>query len=573
MRIVTVPNKKYKTSLYTHCLGTIALVLIKSLSPEDLTEVMVCFRDLLKSHSENLNSLNVYPVPDGDTGSNMAATLDSVVSELSLKNEKLTFDLVLEAIAHGSLMGARGNSGVIICQILRGFTSEIKKEIPENGINAKLFSTALSASAKAAYEAVGTPVEGTILTVVRESAEAAVAEVRDGTGLLEVVQIAREAAKRSLDKTPELLPVLADAGVVDAGGSGFLLMLDALLSTIDGRPLPEPEILSAVSNFMTPDVHDENMSTESRYEVMYFLETRDEAIDEFKKNWAEIGDSIVVVGGEGTWNCHVHTNDIGAAVEAGISVGRPFEIRVTDLFEEVAERSAQTEKKSLLEEESMELLCCAVVAVSNGDGVRQIFRSLGVSRFVDGGQSMNPSTLDLLEAVESAPAEHVVLLPNNPNIVAVAEQVDYQTKKSVYVVKTHSVTEGFASLLSYDPEVAGELNYQSMTLNSQSVESGEVTVSVRDSSSDIGEIKKGNFLGLSKGKVKVVAPSLFEATIGLLEEMISDDHELVTMVEGLESNQSVTKEIVKWLNDTYADLEVEVHKGGQPLYPYYVGIE
>lgn len=544
-------------------MGTIAVVAIENLDANNIAKLMYCFRDALQEHKESLNSLNVYPVPDGDTGSNMTATLNSVVSEIeSLEDPE--FENIIEAISHGSLMGARGNSGVIISQILRGFVSEIKNASKKT-IDANLFSDALRAAASAAYEAVGNPVEGTILTVVRETAEAAEKSLLEHSNLLMVAETAREAAKRSLDSTPDLLPVLARAGVVDAGGSGFLLMLDSLLHVIDDRPMPEPEIIKASVDSLILDIHDDTTNSGTRYEVMYFLDAPDDLIPGFKKAWSEIGDSIVVVGGENIWNCHVHTNNIGAAVEAGISIGKPHDIRVTDLFEEIAENHH--------EQDHADPIGCSVIAVSNGDGIGDIFRSLGATRVVNGGQSMNPSTADLLEAVEAIASEHVIILPNNSNIVAVAEQVDSQTSKTIRVVETHTVTEGFASLLGYDPEGTSDKNQTDMTQFSQMVESGEITTAVRESASDVGQIKKGDFLGLRKGKVTVIAETIVEATRNLLKEMISDDHEIITLVAGRDSNKKETDEVVAWVSNEYEALEVEVHEGGQPLYQYYIGIE
>ena len=548
-------------------MGTIAVVGIETLDSKNFIELMHCFRDALNDHKENLNSLNVYPVPDGDTGSNMAATLNSVVNEIQSLGEDPELESVIGAVSHGSLMGARGNSGVIISQILRGFVSEIKRSDSGEEIDVDLFSKALSAASTAAYEAVGNPVEGTILTVVRETAEVVKNHAEENSNLLSVVQAGRDAAKSSLDSTPDLLPVLAKAGVVDAGGSGFLLLMDSLLYVINDTPIPEPEVLSTSVDSLILDVHDHASSSGTRYEVMYFLEAADDLIPDFKKAWSEIGDSIVVVGGENIWNCHVHTNDIGAAVEAGISIGKPYDIRVTDLFEEVAGN---------LHDHSHELndpIGCSVIAVANGDGISEIFRSLGATRIVNGGQSMNPSTADLLEAVEATSSAHVIILPNNPNIVAVAKQVDSQTSKSVCVVETNNVTEGFASLLGYDPEATSEKNQAGMTQASHAVESGEITTAVRESSTDVAEIKKGDFLGLRKGKVIVVAKTITEAVKNLLTEMIADEHEILTLVSGEDSNPHETDQIVSWIRDEYGELEVEVHEGGQPLYPYYIGIE
>jgi hypothetical protein len=308
---------------------------------------------------------------------------------------------------------------------------------------------------------------------------------------------------------------------------------------------------------------------------MFFLDAADGSIQAFREAWAALGDSIVVVGGDGVWNCHVHTDDIGGAVEAGIHVGRPYRIRVTDLFEEVEEQAWVRDQMSADAdaEDVGEPVPCAVVAVSNGAGIRDIFRSLGVRRVVAGGQSMNPSTADLLAAVEAVPADEVLILPNNGNIIAVAEQVDAQTSKTVRVVPTRGITEGFASLLEYDPRGTADGNLVGMAAAATAVVAGEVTVAVRDSGSDAGEISEGDHLGLSGGKVRVVAGSAFDATTGLLARMVDDSHEIVTLITGEDAAEATTAAIVSWLEAEHPGVEVEVHEGGQPLYPYFLGVE
>ncbi len=548
---------------------------------------MGSFRDALVVHRPTLNLLNVYPVPDGDTGSNMTMTVDSVCVALDALDIGADMDAVAAAIAHGSLMGARGNSGVILSQVLRGLSATFSPVgAPDavggaGSIDGRLLADGLVAASTAAYGAVMTPVEGTILTVVRESAEAAVTAADTGADLLGVAEAARVAGGESLARTPELLPVLAEAGVVDAGGSGFLLLLDAALTTIDGRALPEPAEVDAPlpTGGDRPDAHlgGDGADLGTRYEVMYFLDSPDDAVDGFKAAWAALGDSIVVVGGDGVWNCHVHTNDVGGAIEAGIAVGRPHRIRVTDLFDEVRE---QVEEQAWVRDQMAgdngdvgEPVPCAVVAVANGPGIRDIFRSLGVRRVVLGGQSVNPSTADLLAAVEAVPADEVVLLPNNGNIIAVAGQVDAQTDKSVRVVPTRGITEGFASLLEYDPQGTADDNMGSMAAAADAVVAGEVTVAVRDSGSDVGDITEGDHLGLTGGKVRVVADTAFDATTGLLAALVADDHEIVTIIVGEDADEATTAAVVAWLGAEHPDVEVEVHDGGQPLYPYYLGVE
>jgi DAK2 domain fusion protein YloV len=545
---------------------------LERLAADDLRVVIAGYRDALRSHREEINRLNVYPVPDGDTGTNMVLTVESVVAELDGADEDMA--ATCTAISHGSLMGARGNSGVILSQILRGLSATLAEADDGDG---RRWAEGLSAAAEAAYGAVMKPVEGTILTVAREGAAAAVARADDGGALVDVLDAARAAAAEALDNTPELLPVLKEAGVVDAGGAGLLLLLDVLLDVVDGRPVPEPVLVEAPAmvrrheELGTPD-HDG--VSDLRYEVMYFLEAADEAVPAFKDVWAGIGDSIVVVGGDGIWNCHIHTDDIGAAIEAAVECGRPRQIRVTDLMEQVEEerwvREAETEP---LDEPPGGPVPTAVVAVCSGDGIRRIFHSLGARGIVLGGQTMNPSTAELVEAVAQVPGDEVVILPNNKNIIPVAEQVDGQSDKPVRVVATTGVAEGFASLLAYDPEASAADNQAAMTEAADEVVAGEVTQAIRDSSCELGPIKEGDFMGVGPGGIKAVAADLADAAVGLLDAIVTDEHEIVTVIEGDGATAGTTRHLTQWLEEHRPDVEAEIHHGGQPLYPYYFGIE
>jgi DAK2 domain fusion protein YloV len=369
--------------------------------------------------------------------------------------------------------------------------------------------------------------------------------------------------------------VLKAAGVVDAGGVGIVLLLDALLNVADGRALPDPPVPSAplVDGF---GMHRRSQDAvgELRYEVMYFLEAPDDTIPAFRDVWAGVGDSIVVVGGEGLWNCHIHTDDIGAAVEAALDVGRPRDIRVTDLFEQVdEERWVREAAAGEVPPADLGPVNCAVVAVATGDGIRRIFRSLGVQHVVAGGQSMNPSTAQILEAIEAAPAAQVVVLPNNKNIIPVARQAAEMASKDVRVVDTFGIAEGFAALLEYDPEADLDSNAQAMTASAERVVSGEVTRAVRASTCEVGTIEAGDYLGLSRTGIEVVAPGLAEAAVDLLAKLVTDDHELVTIIEGLEATKAETRRITEWLEEHRPGVGREVHHGGQPLYPYLFSIE
>ena len=405
-------------------LSSTAVPTLERLNTAALRDTVRTFRDTVRAHSHGLNRLNVYPVPDGDTGTNMARTLDAVVAEMDNAAHD-DHDATCDAISHGSLMGARGNSGVILSQIMRGFAGTVKEHADVQGAK---FAEALQAAAAGAYDAVLKPIEGTILTVCRESAEGAKVAADAGGSLVEVARAARAAGKLALDNTPEQLQVLKDAGVVDAGGAGFLLLLDSVLFVVDGEPLPvaEPDdgttgavgaVFDAVAHrhAVTPGELD---VSEQRYEVMYFLDLPDERIRDFKEHWGEIGDSIVVVGGDGLWNCHVHTNEIGAAIEVALDLGgRPKSIRVSDLFEEVDEEHERREAElaSTAHDapvaEELPAVTTAVVAVCSGSGLVELFAQLGVQGVVTGGQTMNPSTAELLETVQRVNADQVVVLP------------------------------------------------------------------------------------------------------------------------------------------------------------------
>jgi uncharacterized protein len=555
---------------------------LERFSPEALRSTVITFRDTMKVHAPGINRLNVYPVPDGDTGTNMARTLDAVVAELDLAGAEL--ESTCNAISHGSLMGARGNSGVILSQILRGLVGILKDA---TDLTATKVAEALKAASAAAYQAVLKPIEGTILTVVRESADAATVAAADGATLVGMLRAARAAGKTALDNTPELLAVLKDAGVVDAGGAGFLLLLDAALFVVDGDPLPEPdegegpsaEQLELVSRRHAMDGGVD--VSELRYEVMYFVDLVDDRIQQFKEAWGEIGDSIVVVGGDGLWNCHVHTNDIGGAIEAALQLdGRPKQIRVTDLFEEVAEEHAVREAAIHAAHPhfgagfGLPAVTCAVVAVASGDGLAELFGQLGVQGVVTGGQTLNPSTAELLAAVEAVNAEQVVVLPNNKNIIPVAEQLDALTTKSVRVVPTTSMPAALAALVVYDPEADADVNLAEMTGGAQSVATGEITRAVRDTKSDVGSITAGDWIGLVRGDgIVAVSGSLDGAACALLDHLITPGREIVTVITGSDASAGHTDALLGWIVEHRPDVQVEVHRGGQPLYPYLFGVE
>jgi fatty acid kinase len=541
---------------------------VERLGADALRATITCFRDTLRAHARELDRLNVYPVPDGDTGTNMARTLDAVVIAMDAAPAELV--ATCRAVAHGSLMGARGNSGVILSQILRGMTTSFEQAAD---LGPEAVAAGLTAASAAAYEAVLRPIEGTILTVAREAATAAAraADDRDAT-LGDVLTAANRRAHEALLHTPELLPVLKEAGVVDAGGAGFVLLFEAALHVVDGRPLPvAPPDSRSVSFASTARTDRSDRSTVHgpRYEVMFFLDLADAGVPRFKEAWARLGDSIVVVGGDGLWNCHVHTDDIGGAIEAALaSGGRPWQITVTDLWEQTASEHA------VREEAMRRPRTCGVVAVAAGAGLRDLLGRLGVQEVVTGGQTMNPSTADLVEAVERLAAGQVVLLPANRNILPVAEQAASLTTKAARVVPARSIPEALAALVAYDPDAGAGENAERMTEAMAGVATGEVTRAVRAARSPAGHVEPGDWLGLIQGDgIVAVASSAVGAAVTTLDRLVTEDRELVTLIHGEDASAADVGAVRDWLQVERPGVQLEVHDGGQPLYPFLFGAE
>ena len=570
----------------------------------------------MAEHRAALNRLNVYPVPDGDTGTNMALTVEAVERELAAAEAEggaLDLEAVAAGMSHGSLIGARGNSGVILSQVLRGMAGAFRDAGGRDGPGAVVgpadLVDALTRASDSAYAAVSNPVEGTILTVARAAAKGAARAVDEaGAGLADVLDAARDDASKALAGTTAQLPALRTAGVVDAGGAGLLLLFDSFLQVVEGRPIEAPPMPPGLAASATnsasalgPDSSEVGRraagdgqgqrqgqgegggpedGADLRYEVMFFLEASDESVPAFRSVWANYGGSIVIVGGNGLYKCHIHTDEIGPAIEAAIEIGRPRDIQVTDLAEQVEEERWVREAAAAgaQDEPPAEPVKSAVVAVASGDGVRRIFRSLGARQVVTGGQSANPSTEQILQAIAEAPSEQVVVLPNNRNVVASAEQAAVHSPKKVRVVPTPGIPEGFAALLAYDPEADLDTNADNMTAAAERVVAGEVTRASRQAATSAGEVKEGDWLGISRERIEVVVhhPSTAaDAAIALLDVLVSDgpDHEIVTIIEGDGAHHAETRRIVEWLAEERPGTTSEVHHGGQPIYPYLFSIE
>ncbi len=528
--------------------------MVQSLKAADLIGLVDMATGALRVHKEEINAMNVFPVPDGDTGTNMLLTMQAVQEAIGNANSS-DMPSICQAISRGSLMGARGNSGVVLSQILKGMTEVISEG---EAADVEAMSRAFTRGSEVAYRAVMKPVEGTILTVVREASEEGV-RAKDEAGNLEdwftkVVIKARE----TLEQTPELLPVLKDAGVVDAGGRGLLAIFEGILAYLTG------EELQAVEEEMGQVVVLEHAQVEDyRYEAQFILHCKDSKVGDFKEILHRLGGSVLVVGDEKLYRVHVHTDELGKVIEEASSIGRLSDVEITDLILQVEEAgtvpSAAQQKP------------VGVVAVAVGDGIKEILRSMGVDSIVDGGQSMNPSTAEMLEAIDSVSQERVLLIPNNKNIIPAAQQTRELTGKEVAVIPAVSITEGFAAMVAFDPRGEFDANQQKMLQAMEGVKTGAVTVAVRDSKGKLGKIKKGEYIGLYKGEIVSASKQVLEAAHILLERMVENGDEIVSMIIGDGAYGLDHSELVDQLEDK--GLEVEVIDGGQPVYHYIFGVE
>jgi DAK2 domain fusion protein YloV len=539
------------------------------------------FARALGDYEEEINGLNVYPVPDGDTGTNLKLTMQAVLRELDTPDRAGGGDASDEAcasIVRGSLMGARGNSGVITSQILRGLSDEVAAA---GELGTSSLASGLRKASDLAYAAVMQPQEGTILTVVREAAEEAEGARDDGEALASAARRVVGRAQDALDRTPEQLPVLKQAGVVDAGGRGFLLLLECLLRELDGTPLPPPEVpaRAAAAVAATPATNAEGGSLGYRFEVQFLYEVTDAKADEYRSLLPNYGDCVLVVGGAGLYNVHVHTNDIGGVLEQAYERGRPRNVEVQYLEGQVSDLHTADVLAHMQEPQVDETPVDALglVAVAAGDGILEIFRSFGVKGLVPGGQTFNPSAEEILVGIRQAHADEVIVLPNNKNVVASARAaaeiaVDEGIAKRVEVIATESPLQAFTALVAFNRDASLEDNVQAMTEQALATKHGEVAYAVRTTETPAGHVDEGQALGLAAGSVRVVANDAEEAVVGVLETLLDRDDSLVTLVYGADVDEWTAHAFGKRIADRFG-VEVEVHHGGQPHYPFLIGVE
>lgn len=518
----------------------------------------------LRYHQATINALNVYPVPDGDTGTNMVLTMQAAWSEIEPSAER-NVGQVAHQMAHGALMGARGNSGVILSQIWRGFARALDGKAI---LHARDWAAAYQEATATAYKGVVKPVEGTILTVARAVSDAATRAVEETDDLTRVMERMVFAAHEAVALTPSLLPVLKEAGVVDAGGQGLFVILEGMLRAMRGEPLAEEVGEAAAVDLVTTGLAPG--AAGYGYDVQFLIVGEGLDVDAVRQRITEMGECPLVVGDPTMVKVHVHVPDPGVPISYGASLGSLRDVTVEDMEAQYREFIAGREATPPAAQPAQEY---GVIAVVVGEGLTHVFRSLGVGAVVHGGQTMNPSTQDLLDAIEKLPAERVVLLPNNSNVILAAEQARSLSKKPVAVIPTRSIPQGIAALLALNYQTDFEANVAAMTEAVAEIETGEVTTATRTARINGVQVVEGQIIGLHNGELKVAGATVEEAVQGLLEEMDAGEHEIITLYYGEGVSQADADALADLLHEHWPDQEIEVVAGGQPHYHYILSVE
>lgn len=524
---------------------------------------------LLEKNKEEVNSLNVFPVPDGDTGTNMLLTIKSALKEALAVDENDASKVALAA-SRGSLMGARGNSGVILSQLFRGFATGIDGKA---SIDIRTLAESLKSASDTAYKAVMKPTEGTILTVARECGEFAMANHNKNSDLLEFMKAVIEHGNQALDRTPEMLEVLKEAGVVDAGGKGLMYILMGAYNFLAGVEDTSDESIETIS---TSKVHRESPDSDHikyGYCTEFMVNTDYDELELFREKISEHGDSLLVVGGEGLIKVHVHTNNPGLVLEMGLDLGELSDIKIDNMRYQHEEILLKKELEELAQEESEESKTYSIVSISIGKGIDKVFKELNVDYIVPGGQTMNPSTEDIYKAVEKTKGENVFILPNNSNIILAAEQVKELSSRNIIVIPTRSIPEGISALLGFDENMDVETNTSNMKENIEQVKTAQITYAVRDTEFKGNKINKDDIIGLSSGEILATGKEINKVAEGLLEKLIDEESSIITIFYGDDVSEADAESLAESLEEIYEDVDVEVLYGGQPLYYYIFSIE
>ena len=543
----------------------------QKINGHDFYNMVVNASNRLFEESDFVNALNVFPVPDGDTGTNMSMTFKAAVKEIENLNSE-SIGETSKKLAKGALMGARGNSGVILSQILRGISKGLEGKTEVDGRD---LAVAFEEGSKAAYKAVMRPTEGTILSVIRAAAES-VTNVEE-SNVIAVMETVVTNAKIMLDKTPDLLPALKKAKVVDSGGMGLYIILQGMLDALKNDIKAEIKDVAVKSAGSTGAASTEDIDIKFGYCTEFIIVGDASKAKEFQDKIEDLGDSMIVVGYEDVIKVHIHTNDPGKVLSNAVQYGELSKIKIDNMREEHREVLAlkNEEAASDIQEEvaPAESKKYAFISVAMGDGITRVLKDLGVDYVIEGGQTMNPSTQDMMECISKLNAEHIFILPNNKNIIMAAEQAAEISDKDIRVIPTKSIPQGITAITMFNYEADVDANEETLKEALEMVKTGSVTYAVRDTEMDGIEIKEGNMLGLVESKIKAVGEDYFEVAKEILESMIDEDSELITIFYGKDVDESKMEEFIAELEDKYDDFDVQCYKGDQPLYYFIMSVE
>ena len=543
---------------------------------QDLKKAILVGAAWLEEHRQAINALNVFPVPDGDTGSNMAATMKSAIRNI-IDSDETSAGIIAAKVAHDALLGARGNSGVILSQTLRGIAIGLDKK---QTFTAQDLAVALQQAAQLAYRAVIKPVEGTILTVVRETAEAAKRSANQNDDLITQMQEIVAAARQAVAHTPELLPILKQAGVVDAGGQGFCTILEGILHYMRGEAITGIAMpISGEAAQLGPHVKKGRVTVEEEfgYEVVFLLRGDGLDVEKIRQTIIDMGGvSTVVAGDENMLKVHTHIPTPGKILDYGVSLGSLLDINIENLQEQslnYAAESAIEHAEEVKQEKTALISQIATVTVVSGKGFEKVFQGLGVSTIVSGGQTMNPSIEELLSAVEETPTQQVIILPNNSNVILSAQQVIGLTQKEVYVIPSKTLPQGIAALISFNFEANFASNCQTMTQAINNVQTAEITTAVRSVQLGGVSVREGDFIGVINGHLAVANQNMQQVVHDTLKRMSIDNYEIITLYYGEDVTAEQAEQMAKDIKGRYSELEIEVVDGSQPHYAYILSAE
>ncbi|MBT2660250.1 DAK2 domain-containing protein [Bacillus sp. ISL-45] len=554
---------------------------INVLDGKRFAEMVIQGANHLAANAKYVDALNVFPVPDGDTGTNMNLSMTSGAKEVK-NNVQEHIGKVGSALAKGLLMGARGNSGVILSQLFRGFAKAIETKPTVNSVE---FAAALNAGVETAYKAVMKPVEGTILTVAKDAARHAVAVAKNHESLIGLMEEVLKEAKASLNRTPDLLPVLKEVGVVDSGGQGLVFVYEGFLAELKGEKLSDsPSAMPNMNELVSAEHHksvQSHMNTEDIEfgyctEFMVRLEGKEAFSEEnFRQDLSNYGDSLLVISDDEVVKVHIHSEQPGEVLTYGQRYGNLINMKIENMRQQHTDivGESSTPLRTQAAESKKERREYGIVAVSMGSGIAELFRSIGANAVIEGGQTMNPSTEDIIKAIKEVNARKVIILPNNKNIIMAAEQAAEVAEEEVVVIPSKTVPQGMTALLSFNPSAEPGDNKEAMTEAMQHVKTGQLTYAVRDTSIDGLEISTGDFMGLADGKIVLKDPDKVKAAKELLDQMLDEDSEILTILKGEDASDEDVDSILEFVESNYGDVEVEVHNGEQPLYAFIFAIE